>query len=35
QDSIREIFSRKGEEIVTLNLKALEAGKNIAEGMMK
>ncbi|MEG1685526.1 MAG: indolepyruvate oxidoreductase subunit beta [Bacteroides sp.] len=35
QDSIREIFGRKGEEIVTLNLKALEAGKNIAEGMMK
>ncbi|MEG2515092.1 MAG: 2-oxoacid:acceptor oxidoreductase family protein, partial [Bacteroidaceae bacterium] len=32
QDSIREIFGRKGEENVTLNLKALEAGKNIAEG---
>ena len=31
QDSIREIFRRKGEAIVEMNLKALEAGKNIAE----
>ena len=31
QDSIREIFRRKGEAIVDMNLKALEAGKNIAE----
>lgn len=30
QDSIRDIFSRKGEAIVEMNLKALEAGKNIA-----
>lgn len=31
QESIREIFQRKGEEIVALNLKALAAGKEIAE----
>ena len=31
QGSIREIFQRKGEEIVALNLKALAAGKEIAE----
>ena len=31
QDSIREIFRRKGEAIVEMNLKALEAGKHIAE----
>jgi Pyruvate:ferredoxin oxidoreductase and related 2-oxoacid:ferredoxin oxidoreductases, gamma subunit len=31
QDSIRDIFSRKGEAIVEMNLKALEAGKEIAE----
>lgn len=31
QDSIREIFERKGESIVDLNLKALAAGKEIAE----
>lgn len=35
QTSIRDIFGRKGEEIVELNLKALEAGKKIAEEMMK
>lgn len=35
QSSIREIFGRKGEEIVELNLKALAAGKEIAEGLMK
>ena len=31
QDSIREIFLRKGEAIVEINLKALAAGKEIAE----
>ena len=31
QDSVREIFQRKGEDIVVLNLKALAAGKEIAE----
>lgn len=31
KESIREIFQRKGENIVALNLKALEAGKEIAE----
>lgn len=31
QDGIRSIFGRKGDEIVNLNLKALEAGKNITE----
>lgn len=30
QDAIRSIFGRKGEEIVDMNLKALEAGRNIA-----
>ena len=35
QDSIREIFQRKGDAIVELNLKALEAGKEIAEKTMK
>ena len=34
QDSVREIFSRKGEEVVELNLRALAAGKEIAERMM-
>ena len=34
QDSIREIFLRKGEEIVEMNLKALAAGKEIAEKLM-
>lgn len=34
QDSIREIFERKGESIVELNLKALAAGKEIAEKLM-
>ena len=35
QDSIREIFQRKGDAIVELNLKALAAGKEIAEKTMK
>ncbi len=30
-ESIREIFARKGEEIVEMNLRALAAGKEIAE----
>ncbi len=34
QDSIREIFQRKGEDIVEMNLKALAAGKKIAETLM-
>lgn len=34
QSSIRDIFSRKGEDIVEMNLKALAAGKEIAEGLM-
>ena len=35
QDSIREIFQKKGDAIVELNLKALAAGKEIAEKTMK
>ena len=31
QEGSRSIFGRKGDEIVNLNLKALEAGKNITE----
>lgn len=31
QEGIRSIFGRKGDEVVNLNLKALEAGKNITE----
>ena len=34
QDSIREIFQRKGETIVEMNLKALAAGKEIAEQLI-
>ncbi len=34
QTSIREIFERKGEAIVEMNLKALAAGKEIAEKLM-
>ena len=34
QASIRDIFQRKGENIVEMNLKALEAGKAIAEKMI-
>ena len=30
QDAIRSIFGRKGEEVVEMNLKALEAGREIA-----
>ena len=35
QESIRDIFTRKGEEIVEMNLKALAAGKEIAEKVVK
>jgi indolepyruvate ferredoxin oxidoreductase beta subunit len=35
QDSIREIFQRKGDAIVEMNLKALKTGKEIAEQRMK
>jgi indolepyruvate ferredoxin oxidoreductase beta subunit len=34
QDGIREIFGRKGESVVETNLKALAAGKEIAEKRM-
>ena len=34
QDSNHEIFQRKGEAIVEMNLKALAAGKEIAEKLM-
>ncbi|MBQ1970100.1 MAG: indolepyruvate oxidoreductase subunit beta [Paludibacteraceae bacterium] len=35
QDGIRSIFGRKGEEIVNMNLKALEAGRNMAEELKR
>lgn len=35
QISIREIFASKGETIVEMNLKALAAGKQIAENLIK
>lgn len=35
QNSIRDIFGRKGTDIVEMNLKALEAGKEIAEKLIK
>ncbi|NDV67108.1 indolepyruvate oxidoreductase subunit beta [Bacteroides sp. 224] len=34
QDSISDIFARKGEEIIEMNLKALEAGRAIAEKLI-
>jgi len=34
QEAIRRIFSRKGEEIVKLNLDALQAGRDFAESHM-
>lgn len=34
-DGIRRIFGRKGEEIVEMNLKALQAGYEVAQGMQK
>ena len=35
QDGIRSIFGRKGEEIVNMNLKALEAGRKMAEELKR
>lgn len=35
EESIRDIFARKGEEIVAMNLKALQAGREIAENLIK
>lgn len=35
QEGIRSIFGKKGEEVVNMNLKALEAGRNIAENFKK
>lgn len=35
QDSIRSIFQRKGESVVEMNLKALAAGKEIAENTIQ
>lgn len=34
QSSIQEIFERKGDAVVEMNLKALAAGKEIAEGLI-
>jgi indolepyruvate ferredoxin oxidoreductase beta subunit len=34
QDAVKRIFSRKGEEIVNLNLAALKAGRDFAEAHM-
>jgi len=34
QDAIRRIFSRKGDDIVTLNLAALQAGRDFAQAHM-
>jgi len=34
QESIRRIFARKGEEIIKLNLDALQAGRDFAEAHM-
>ncbi|WP_321330936.1 indolepyruvate oxidoreductase subunit beta [uncultured Bacteroides sp.] len=34
QESIRELFQRKGESIIEMNLNALAAGKEIAEKLM-
>lgn len=33
EDGIRSIFGRKGEDIVAMNLKALKAGYDVAQGM--
>ncbi|KAA6304246.1 hypothetical protein EZS27_040221, partial [termite gut metagenome] len=35
QEGIREIFGRKGEAVVEINLKALVAGKEIAERILQ
>lgn len=34
QEAIRQIFARKGEEVVKLNLNALQAGRDFAEAHM-
>ncbi|MDR0977369.1 MAG: indolepyruvate oxidoreductase subunit beta [Prevotellaceae bacterium] len=34
QQSIRDIFGRKGDEIVEMNLRALAAGKAVADGVI-
>jgi indolepyruvate ferredoxin oxidoreductase beta subunit len=34
QEAIRHIFSRKGDEVVKLNLDALQAGRDFAEAHM-
>jgi indolepyruvate ferredoxin oxidoreductase beta subunit len=33
EDGIRDVFGRKGEEVVAMNLKALQAGKKVADGL--
>lgn len=35
EEGIRRIFGRKGEEVVNMNLKALEAGHQVARDIMK
>jgi len=35
RNSIQEIFERKGQDMVEMNLKALDAGKEIAEKLIK
>ena len=35
QDGVRSIFGRKGEEVVNMNLKALEAGRKMAEELKR
>jgi len=35
QDAIRKIFTRKGEEVVTVNLNALQAGRDFTESHRK
>jgi len=32
ENAIKQLFGRKGEDIVNMNIKALNAGKDIAEG---
>ncbi|KAA6346793.1 hypothetical protein EZS27_005696 [termite gut metagenome] len=35
QDGVREVFERKGEAVIEINLKALVAGKEIAERILQ
>ncbi|MEN8121419.1 MAG: indolepyruvate oxidoreductase subunit beta [Bacteroidota bacterium] len=35
EDALRTIFGRKGEDVVNINLKALELGKEFAESVLK